>query len=490
MRSHIRRGRSTIEKKERQLDNSDLITEQCACCCSRESSSTRMFTGKPKLRFNIMLAVLILIPAVCSGFHAAGFSRRSNGYIINSPDLSYQKLLSSSSSSTSIRSSVSSDDKASGSKVVPIASGMFSNQPPISSERKTFKRFMEVELWRKPELENLYPVLCSIEHACRDINRLMRRVSTDNLSGYNGGVEGAKGSVNIQGEDQKKLDVIANRIMKTSLCCSGKVSIVASEEDEEPCLCSAVTDNVAFNGEYAAVFDPLDGSSNIDSGLPTGTIFGIYRNPRYGVTDPLSTVKQKGSELVAAGYCLYSASTHIVMTMNSGLHMFTLDDVTGEFYLTRSNIKMPRSGSLYSFNDAHAAYWEPGVRYFLNDLKMKRIAGLSASVNAAKKPTARYMGALVADAHNIILYGGIFGYPGTVEKPKGKLRLLYEANPLGLIMEEAGGMASNGKGRILDLVVNDVHQRTPLFIGSITEVTLLEKYQEFFTLPPDETGEN
>lgn len=154
-----------------------------------------------------------------------------------------------------------------------IEKSPISSQSPTSVflERKTFKRFMQVELWRKPELENIYPVLCSIEFACRDINRLMRRVTTDNLSGYNGGIEGAKGSVNIQGEDQKKLDVISNRIMKTSLCCSGKVSMVASEEDEEPCLCSTVTDNIAFTGEYAAVFDPLDGSSNIDSGLPTGT---------------------------------------------------------------------------------------------------------------------------------------------------------------------------------------------------------------------------
>jgi fructose-1,6-bisphosphatase I len=173
--------------------------------------------------------------------------------------------------------------------------------------------------------------------------------------------------------------------------------------------------------------------------------------------------------------------------MRSGLHMFTLDDVTGEFYLTRSNIKMPRSGSIYAFNDAHAANWEPGVKYFLDDLKAKRIAGVSSANNKAKKPSARYMGALVADAHNIILNGGIFGYPGTVEKPNGKLRLLYEANPLGLIMEEAGGMASNGRGRVLDLLVKDIHQRTPLFIGSIEEVSALERYNEFFTLPPEST---
>lgn len=212
----------------------------------------------------------------------------------------------------------------------------------IPTERKTFKRFMQVELWRTPELEDLFPVLCSIESACSDINRLMRRVSTDDLSGYNTKKGSSDVSVNVQGEDQKKLDVIANRIMKTSLCCSGKVSIIASEEDDEACLCSAVTDNAAFSGDFAAVFDPLDGSSNVDCGLPTGTIFGVYRKPAYGASDPDTTVKQKGSNLVVAGYCLYSAGTHIMITMRTGLHMFTLDDVSGEFILTRSNVKMPR----------------------------------------------------------------------------------------------------------------------------------------------------
>jgi fructose-1,6-bisphosphatase I len=142
----------------------------------------------------------------------------------------------------------------------------------ITTNKIQFKRFMQIELYRKPELESIYPILCSIEKACLDINRLMRRISTDNLSGLNLG-----GSVNIQGEDQKKLDVVANRIMKIALCCTGEVSLIASEEDDEPCLCSKITDNAAFTGKYTAVFDPLDGSSNIDSGLPTGTIFGIYK---------------------------------------------------------------------------------------------------------------------------------------------------------------------------------------------------------------------
>lgn len=297
------------------------------------------------------------------------------------------------------------------------------------TDRKTFKRFMQIELWRTPELESLYPILCSIETACRDINRLMRRISTDNLDGLHG-------NMNIQGEDQKKLDVIANRVLKNALCCSGKISIIASEEDDKPCLCSDITDNAAFSGEYAAVFDPLDGSSNIDSGLPTGTIFGIYQNPKYGITDPLTTIKQKGSELLVAGYCLYSAATHIVITLRTGLHMFTLDDVTGEFYLTKSNLKIPRSGPIYSFNDANSVSWHPAVNYFINDLKSNHIVSrTNNNSNIKKPPSARYMGALIADTHNILNNGGIFGYPGTTIKPEGKLRLLYEANPIALIME-------------------------------------------------------
>jgi fructose-1,6-bisphosphatase I len=270
-----------------------------------------------------------------------------------------------------------------------VDDNIYPQQTRSFGERKTFKRFMQVELWRMPELEDLYPILCSIESACSDINRLMRRVSTDNLAGYNKkGGNGGNSTVNIQGEDQKKLDVIANRIMKTSLCCSGKVSMVASEEDDVACLCSEVTDNSAFSGDYAAVFDPLDGSSNIDCGLPTGTIFGVYKKPRYGQTDPMSTIKQKGSELVVAGYCLYSASTHIVLTLRTGLHMFTLDDVSGEFHLTKSSIKMPRSGSIYSVNDANARLWEPAMRHYIDDFKSGKLSGASI----IKKPTMRYMG--------------------------------------------------------------------------------------------------
>lgn len=238
--------------------------------------------------------------------------------------------------------------------------------------------------------------------------------------------------------------------------------------------------NLASSGEYAAVFDPLDGSSNIDPGLPTGTILGIFKNhPSYGSSDPTASVTQRGSELVAAAYCLYSSSTHLALTMRSGVHMFTLDDVSGEFYLTRANVRIPRTGPIYSFNDANDCEWDPAIQNFMVDLK----SGKSPYLPSTKKRTARYAGSLVADLHNIIINGGIFGYPGTTSKPNGKLRLVYEANPMALLAEEAGGRASSGLRRILDIGVTEVHQRTPLFIGSAEEVAAVDKYCSFYSKP-------
>ena len=343
----------------------------------------------------------------------------------------------------------------------------------ITTNKIQFKRFMQIELYRKPELESIYPILCSIEKACLDINRLMRRISTDNLSGQGG-------EQNIQGEDQKKLDVVANRIMKVALCCTGKISMIASEEDDEPSLCSTVTDNSAFTGKYTAVFDPLDGSSNIDSGLPTGTIFGIYKSPTFGVSDPMTTIKQRGNNLVVAGYCLYAAATHLVITIRNGLYQFTLDDVSGEFYLTRENIKIPNIGPIYSYNDANYDGFSNSVKYFLTDVKKKAVSGVKYDKEKDKSPSARYMGALVADAHNILLNGGIFAYPPTKSHENGKLRLVYEANPMALIFEQAGGSATNGNIRILDLVVKEIHQRTPLYIGSKDLVSAMSRYENFY----------
>jgi fructose-1,6-bisphosphatase I len=344
------------------------------------------------------------------------------------------------------------------------------------SIKTTFKRYMQVESWRHPELENLYPILCSIENSCRDINRLMRRISTDNLSGLAGG------SINIQGEEQKQLDVVANRIMKTSLCGSGNVDIIASEEEDKVCSCADVMGSSAVQyKEYSAVFDPLDGSSNVDSGLPTGTIFGVYKNNNGGNGDtPEAAVMQRGNHLVVAGYCLYSAATHLLITTRHGLHQFTLDDVTGEFYLTKENVKIPRVGPIYSVNAANQDSWHPSVQRYFRDFPRTPEGKEGESSAHVAKPSARYMGALVADAHNIISNGGIFGYPGSVAKPSGKIRLLYEANPMALVFEQAGGMASNGFGRILDLAFDDIHARTPLFLGSVDNVESLQRYRALY----------
>lgn len=322
---------------------------------------------------------------------------------------------------------------------------------------KTFKQFIQKEAWENSEINDLHPVLYSIESACADINRLIRRVSVNNLVGL-------QNKINIQGEEQKKLDLLSNKIMKNAICCSGKVCGIVSEEDEHICRCSDITGNIAFNGEYFVVFDPLDGSSNIDCGLPTGTIFGIYKKPKFqiGITDKAFT--QKGSNLILAGYCLYSASTNLVLCYNNNINMFMYDDSLNQFILTDTNIKIPKKGKIISFNEANYNSWNSNIKTYINNIK--KIKGY----------TSRYMGALVADTHNILINGGIFGYPSSDYSPDGKLRLVYEANPLSYIIETAGGKAINGSSKILNLQVNKIHQRTQLFYGSYDEVSFLETF--------------
>eukprot|EP01031_Cornospumella_fuschlensis_P039979 gene39979-48700_t len=291
--------------------------------------------------------------------------------------------------------------------------------------------------------------------------------------------------MNPHGERQLKLDVLANNIFKEALASCGAVAVLASEEDELPTSCrdgsSTFTDgqvNVPHHG-YAIVFDPLDGSGNVASGLPTGSIFGVYRSLGSNssalslTTDP--SLCQKGTELVAAGYCLYSTAAHLVVTARCGVHMFALDEQRAQFVLCRRHWRIPASGRLYSLNEAYSPDFSPALACFLADLKAGRLRGGPQGAQGSP-PTARYTGALVADIHNILLHGGIFGYPATARAPRGKLRLAYEANPIAAVLEDAGGRASDGKQRILDVPVEHIHQRTPLFAGSVGEVTALEAY--------------
>jgi fructose-1,6-bisphosphatase I len=302
----------------------------------------------------------------------------------------------------------------------------------------TLGQFLSTESWKLPEFDGLADVLRCIEGACRDIKHLTRRVLIDNLDGLHREEQG-EFAVNVQGEAQRSLDVVANRIMRNALCSSGNVAAFLSEEEELPCLCSNILRASHSNppGEYTVVFDPLDGSSNIESGLSMGTICGIYKNtPEADMDDAAGLCSRTGDELVAAGYCLYAAATHLVLTLRRGVHLFTLDDLRGQFCLTRSNLQVPSAGSICAFNTAHSATWGAEIRRFVDDMQSNCLIGVSID-----QPKSRYIGALVADAHNVLLHGGVFGYPATAARPRGKLRQQYEANPLALLMEEAGGLA-------------------------------------------------
>jgi fructose-1,6-bisphosphatase I len=270
-------------------------------------------------------------------------------------------------------------------------------------------------------------------------------------------VLGAFGQTNVQGEAQQKLDVFANQALLACLGARDMVAALVSEEDEEPVTFARSTDK----GKYIVVFDPLDGSSNIDVNVNTGTIFSILKKLPEG--DISGSVLRPGHTQVAAGYVLYGPSTVLVYTTGSGVHSFTLDPTIGAFVLTAERMRMPEQGPYYSANEANLAQWPDAYRAFVDHLR----GGSSGTYSS------RYIGSLVADFHRTLLKGGIFLYPPTAKQPGGKLRLLYEANPLAFIAEQAGGMATSGTTRILDLEPQGIHQRTPLMVGGKHEMELL-----------------
>ena len=274
-------------------------------------------------------------------------------------------------------------------------------------------------------------------------------------------VLGAIGQTNVQGEQQQKLDVFANQALLHCLGLRDSVAALVSEEDEEP-----VTFNRSVEtGKYIIVFDPLDGSSNIDVNVNVGTIFSVLRRlPSDHSGDLQASVLQPGYAQVAAGYVVYGPSTVLVYTTGHGVHGFTLDPTIGAFVLTNEHMKMPAQGSYYSVNEANAATWPDEYREYVGKLRSGALG---------RQYSSRYIGSLVADFHRTLLKGGVFLYPPTKDQPGGKLRLLYEANPLAFIAEQAGGMASSGKGRILDIKPDGIHQRTPFIVGSQREMEAL-----------------
>jgi fructose-1,6-bisphosphatase I len=351
----------------------------------------------------------------------------------------------------------------------------------------TLKRFMTEVSLLNPEIEELTTLFGAIETACKAIANLVKRSplpSSDTL--------GLQGEINVQGEDQKKLDVIANDILKRALRFTGRLGVLASEEEDTPVDLmprDPSTKKVLIDeGEkYVAVFDPLDGSSNVDAGIPTGTIIGIYEHDETCKIDPdaleedrtkqenlcLANTLQPGTNLVAAAYCLYSSSTFLVLTLGAGTYGFTLDETIGEFVLSHPNIKIPECSSIMSFNEANTPSWDRP----LQDTFAKWRTGTGKS---GKKFSSRYIGSMVGDVHRTLLYGGVFGYPGDKKNPNGKLRLLYEGAPMSFIMEQAGGLSTTGTQRVMEISPDTVHQRVPIIMGSRQDVEeVMDAYKNF-----------
>ena len=271
---------------------------------------------------------------------------------------------------------------------------------------------------------------------------------------------GSAGTENVQGEVQQKLDVIANEIVVKAMDHGGRLCAMASEE--EPDLIP-IPDGFRL-GKDLLMFDPLDGSSNIDVNVPVGTIFSVVKKITRGPRGELKDLLQPGRRQVAAGYVIYGSSTMLVYTTGQGAHGFTLDPSIGEFLLSHPHIKIPTAGRYLSVNDSYEQLWDARVKSL-----MRRYRGLEGDRKALN---VRYVGSLVADFHRNLLGGGVFAYPANSKTPRGKLRLLYEANPLAFIVEQAGGAASDGAGRLMDVAATELHQRTPLYIGSRDDVAL------------------
>lgn len=276
-------------------------------------------------------------------------------------------------------------------------------------------------------------------------------------------VLGGVGTENVHGETQQKLDVIANETVERCLAFRGNVAMLASEELEEPMLVAAP----GSHGKYIVIFDPLDGSSNIDVNVSVGTIFSIFQRVTTGPLDDIyADLLQPGTQQLAAGYIVYGSSTVMCYTTGNGVHMFTLEPSIGSFMLSQENVKMPEKGTYYSVNEANVGAFPRGVQEWLKWSKTKEAGPYSS----------RYIGSLVADFHRTLLRGGVFLYPRTAKDPKGKLRLMYEANPIAFLAEQAGGMAIDGADRILEKKPSKLHERTPLIVGGKSEVTQIAEY--------------
>jgi fructose-1,6-bisphosphatase I len=306
--------------------------------------------------------------------------------------------------------------------------------------------------------------------AAYDLSLLMGRIALAgkmigrhlSQAGLTADALGVTGEINIQGEAVKKMDQYANRIFIRAFEQSGLVCRLASEEMEKPYY---IPENCPI-GRYTLLFDPIDGSGNIDTNLAVGTIFSIRQQEGNDETEEALDLLQSGHKQVGAGYILYGSSTMFVYSIGKGVHAFTLDPSLGEFILSTTNIQIPSHGSTYSINEGNFWQWDEGMREYIR------------YVHKQSGYSARYSGALVADIHRILFQGGVFIYPGSQENPDGKLRLLYESAPLAYLVTQAGGKATTGSQDIMDVVPKKLHARTPLIIGSPEDVDLVLSFSQ------------
>jgi fructose-1,6-bisphosphatase I len=320
---------------------------------------------------------------------------------------------------------------------------------PHFEEGTTLDRFLLDTMRARPGATGqLVTLLKQVALAGKLVNARVQRAGL-------AGMLGAVGGMNIQGEYVQKLDVYANDTFKRALEHAGVCCMIVSEEDDEQMLIPPEFET----GDYIFSMDPLDGSSNIDTNASIGTIFGIHRRLSVGRDGELTDVLRAGSELVCAGYVVYGAGTMLVLSTGSGVHGFTLDPGVGEFFLSHLDIRLRAQTRAYSCNEAYAAQWDPRLQAWLAGLK-----------DPALGWSARYIGSLVGDFHRNLVKGGVFMYPASAKSPAGKLRMLYEAQPLAFLAEAAGGAASDGARRILDKIPTSLHERTPLFIGNAEAV--------------------
>lgn len=330
---------------------------------------------------------------------------------------------------------------------------------------KTSEITLNLHLWRQQQTsDRLTPQLVTVLQQIAFAAKLLgREISRAALAGQLGAV----GGQNATGDAQKKLDVYSNQLFIDAFSHTGLVAAVVSEELEE-----AQHIDCGNTAEYILCVDPLDGSSNIDNDGALGTIFGIYRRITQGGCGTMEDLLRQGTEMVASGYVLYSTSTMLVYTCGDGyVDGFTLDHNSGEFILSHPNLRCPKQGLFYSANLSYFLHWQPHVQRFVQSLNTFRS-------DDGHPYSLRYAGALVADVHRSLIDGGLYFYPPTQKHPEGKLRLLYECAPLAFVVEQAGGQATTGTKRILELQATSIHQRSPLFIGSSANV---DRYEQFIS---------